>query len=52
MTDRERLLIALLSEPDERPARGVSAVEIVAMLHELGDDYRRMWRDIDLTVGV
>jgi hypothetical protein len=40
MTDREKLFIALLSEGDDELDGRVTSVEIVAMLHELGAEYR------------
>ncbi len=36
MTDRERILISLVSHPDG----GITTLEIVAMLYELGAEHR------------
>ena len=41
MTDREKLLIALMSSDDEPDDGGVTVFEVAAMLYELGDEYRR-----------
>jgi len=40
MTDRQKLLIALLSEDDAEPDEPVTVLEVVAMLFELGEGYR------------
>ena len=41
MTDREKLLIALLSENADEHDGKITVLEVAAMLCELGDDYRR-----------
>lgn len=40
MTDREKLLVALLNNDDECDDGGVTVFEVAAMLYELGDEYR------------
>ena len=42
MTDREKLLISLLSNDDERDDEGVTVFEVAKMLGELGEEYRRV----------
>ena len=42
MTDREKLLIALLSEDDSECVGHVTVLEVAAMLFELGEEYRRL----------
>jgi hypothetical protein len=42
MTDREKLLIALLSEDDTECDGHVTVLEVAAMLFELGEEYRRL----------
>jgi len=41
MTDREKLLIALLSEDDAECDGSVTVLEVAALLFELGEEYRR-----------
>ena len=41
MTDREKLLVALLSENDDAHSDALSSVEVVTMLEELGREHRR-----------
>ena len=48
MTDRMKLLIALLSD-DEQDDGGVTVFEVAAMLYELGDEYRRARASLALT---
>lgn len=40
MIDRVKLLIGLLSNDDERDNGGVTVVEVVAMLSEVGEEHR------------
>jgi hypothetical protein len=40
VTDREKLLIALLSNEDERGDGAVTGFEVATMLYELGEEYR------------
>ena len=40
MTDREKLLVTLLSHEDEQNDGGVTVFEVAAMLYELGDEYQ------------
>jgi hypothetical protein len=40
MTDREKLLIALLSNEDERGDGAVTGFEVATMLYELGEEFR------------
>jgi hypothetical protein len=52
MTDREKLLVFLLSDPDDPPTGGLTTVEVAAMLCELGAQSRAMWRDLATPVAV
>jgi hypothetical protein len=40
MTDREKLLIALLTESDRRAGAAMSVVEVVALLEKIGTAQR------------
>jgi len=40
MTDREKLLIALLKETDRRSGAEVSVLDVIAVLERLGAEYR------------
>ena len=42
MTDREKLLIALLQESDRRAGADVSVLDIIAMLEELGAEHQQV----------
>ena len=42
MTDREKLLTALLEESDRRVGGEISVLDVVAMLDELGAEHRRV----------
>jgi hypothetical protein len=42
MTDREKLIVALLSEGSGEPDGMVSELEVLARLHELSDQRRRL----------
>jgi hypothetical protein len=42
MTDREKLLTALLQESDRRLGSEVSLLEVIAMLEALGAEHRRV----------
>ena len=50
MTDREKLLIALLSDAEERDDEAVSLVQVAAMLYEIGDEYRHRPRPLLMLV--
>jgi len=53
MTDRERLLIAVLSEVDDYDRLGeVTVLELVAMLYELGNEQHRFGRQQRVTATV
>ncbi len=40
MTDREKLLIALLTESDRRVGAEISVLEVIAMLDKLGAEHQ------------
>ena len=40
MTDRQKLLAALVSKPDSRADRSITVLEVAAMLERLRDDQR------------
>ena len=42
MTDRERLLMALLGENDRRIGGEVSVLDVMTMLYALGEEHRRI----------
>jgi hypothetical protein len=42
MTDREKLLIGLLSEDDAERDGRITVLEVAAMLFELGEEQRRL----------
>ena len=42
MTDRERLLVAALSQGGDELPGPVTSLELMAMLDELGRDHRRL----------
>jgi hypothetical protein len=42
MTDREKLLTALLRENDHRDGTQVSVLDVIAMLEALGAEHRRL----------
>ncbi len=41
MTDRELLLAALVREAEQGPAAGVSVMDVIRMLEQLGAEYRQ-----------
>jgi len=42
MTDREKLLTALLRETEHRVGAEVSVLDVIAMLEKLGAEHRRV----------
>ena len=44
MTDREKLLTALLQESERRAGGEVSALDVIAVLEALGAEHRRVVR--------
>ena len=42
MTDREKLLTALLEEHDRRVGAGVSVLDVIALLEALGAEHQRV----------
>ena len=42
MTDREKLLTALLEAQDRRAGETVSLLDVIAMLEQLGAEHRRV----------
>lgn len=42
MTDREKLLTALLAESDRRVGAEVSVLDVITLLDELGAEHRRL----------
>lgn len=42
MTDREKLLTALLQESDRRAGADVSVLDVIAILEALGAEHRRV----------
>jgi hypothetical protein len=44
MTDHEKLMIVLRSEDDAGSGGEVSVFDVMAMLHELGEEHRRIAR--------
>lgn len=41
MTDREKLLTALLQETDRRAGNEISVLDVIAILQKAGIEYRR-----------
>ena len=52
MTDRQKLLVALLSADHAEPVEPVTVLEVVAMLYELGEEHRRRMRVGAVLAGV